>query len=504
MSEANSSSNIRGPEGSGFQAFAWNYSGVIANILLQLVSGIILARLLGPEPFGVFAVCVLITSFAGLLVDCGLNAALIQSKSLSANDIGFAFFVQICIGFLISSSLYSSAIILSNFFNFQSGASVLEAMAALPLIQSLGSVSASLMRRRLQFKRYQITAFFSYFIAYLSLGMPLALNGYGVWSLVFSQIAQTTLLSGFCIYMSRQYLGIAFRPDNNNLINFGGKVLAINCCNWVVASFDSFAVGKYIGVLDLGLYSRSAAILSAPINSLSGAIQGVLLSSVAGFQTDIERTKKVYLISTSVLAIVALPICMTVSAVSETVVLAVYGSEWVGAAPILQVLALSSAVSALLALAGPVLTARNYLNLEMAAQVVTLLLIIPVVILAAQVSVVAVAWAVFAVSIVRLCFLLLALRSCLAVSFYELIAVIRWPLLAAIFTASATALVDAALSANTPIARLAFDILIAASALLLFVRVYFKRINSGINGSYIVERESLPRSLSLIIGKWYE
>src|SRR3954447_7843179 len=78
----------------GWQALKWNYFGNAARGLAQFVIGILLARLLGPEPFGIVAVAWIILGVGNLFADLGFGAALVQRASLSTSDLRFIFTCQ--------------------------------------------------------------------------------------------------------------------------------------------------------------------------------------------------------------------------------------------------------------------------------------------------------------------------------------------------------------------------------------------------------------------------
>ena len=78
-----------------YQALIWNYSGSAVSMSSQFIIGIVLARLLGPEAFGIVAIGMLMIGIGNLVVDFGFGAALIQGKSVTERDIGFVFSAQV-------------------------------------------------------------------------------------------------------------------------------------------------------------------------------------------------------------------------------------------------------------------------------------------------------------------------------------------------------------------------------------------------------------------------
>jgi len=97
-------------------ALKWNYLGRMISMTLQFVTGIILARLLGPEPFGLVAIAIFVQGLGNLFAEGGLGSALIQAQDISQHDIRSVFSAQILIGLIITTALAASAPLLAAFF----------------------------------------------------------------------------------------------------------------------------------------------------------------------------------------------------------------------------------------------------------------------------------------------------------------------------------------------------------------------------------------------------
>ena len=98
-------------------ALKWNYLGRLISLTLQFAVGIILARLLGPEPFGLVAIALFVQGLGNLFAEGGLGTALIQSQEISEHDIRSVFSAQMVIGFFMSGAVIGSAPLLSAFFH---------------------------------------------------------------------------------------------------------------------------------------------------------------------------------------------------------------------------------------------------------------------------------------------------------------------------------------------------------------------------------------------------
>lgn len=98
ISPHSTSTRTTGLAGRSLGALKWNYLGTGIKVLSQLVIGIVLARLLGPEPFGLIALAWLMLGLGNLIADSGLGVALIQKQQISARDIRYVFTLQMLAG----------------------------------------------------------------------------------------------------------------------------------------------------------------------------------------------------------------------------------------------------------------------------------------------------------------------------------------------------------------------------------------------------------------------
>src|SRR6266403_1183789 len=83
---------------SGTVSVAMQYS----NGVLQIIAAIVLARLLAPEDFGLFAIVTVLTSFAPLLIDFGLGDATTQKSKITPSQVSTLFWLSSAIGLAIA------------------------------------------------------------------------------------------------------------------------------------------------------------------------------------------------------------------------------------------------------------------------------------------------------------------------------------------------------------------------------------------------------------------
>ena len=269
-------------------ALKWNYLGIAARAGSGLLIGIVLARLLGPKPFGIVAVATLVVSLCNLLADFGFGSAVVQKSSLSKEDVRFSLTVQLALGCVLALVCFVLARPLARAFHSQELVGVIRALALVFPLQALGQTSSSILRRQLQFRPLQTAQIASYLFGYLGIGLPLAYLGFGVWALVLAQLGQTTVASVLLFRAAPHCLSLSLRcPDRAAITCFGAKVIGTNIVNWAILNLDNAFIGRTLGTVPLGLYSRAYNLAGTPFALVCG-LQEVLFPASSRMQTTSE------------------------------------------------------------------------------------------------------------------------------------------------------------------------------------------------------------------------
>lgn len=379
----------------------WNYFGGFASTICSLVIGIVLARILGPKPYGQTIIATIIYGFMNLFVDGGFSSALIQKSTLEEIEVQKTFTFQVIIGLCSSLIIITLAPWVAFWFHDPSAESVIKAMSLMMTFQSLGLVSAALLRRSMRFKVIQYSALSSYLIGYCVIGIPLAIYGAGVWSLVAAYLAQSLLNSIFLYSSARHSLTPVFGWPGREIGQFGGFIIANNIVNWGHSNFDNLSVSS-LGPKSLGLYGRACNFAYQPVNFLANGLQTVLLPTAARLKED---SRMVHDVTLSVMGIafgVLGVIYATIAIVPTTIIVGLYGTKWVEAIPILVPLAIAMPFYGAHCLLGPIVCGLGRPNLEFWPQMVSSGVALLAYSIAAHYSVVCVSWTLLGVMVFRL------------------------------------------------------------------------------------------------------
>lgn len=351
-------------------ALLWGGFGTGLRMLLQFLVQIALARILGPEAFGLFALGLVVVVLSGYFADIGLAYGLIQKKDVSARDIRFVFTWQLVLGAVVATIIFLSADWAARFYDDDRLTPVLQWMSLSCFISALGSTAHSLLRRELDFKSIQIAYLSSYVVGFVVLGIPLALAGFGVWALVIAYLVQISLDALVVMMRARHPVMPCFiHAQAGGILGFGAVVFATNVLNWIMTGLDRAVVGRAMAITAAGLYATVYNFVTAPTLNAVSVLQGVFYSASAQVQDSPLRLRKGLRSMFAVVGLFLLPVFLAMAAVSHTLMLAVYGEKWSGAEIVFAPLAVAMPAFVLMAMAVPVLWASGNIRKEFALQV---------------------------------------------------------------------------------------------------------------------------------------
>lgn len=444
----------------GVRAFLWHYLGFILKTAANFGVGVVLVRLLGPEPFGQIAIATLVIGLANVVADFGVSSALIQKQHLVPEDIRLVFTFQMVLGLGMSSAIFLGAGAIAKVFAAPEATPVLQAIAPVFVISSAGQTAFSILRRSLNFRVLQFVMITSYIGSYVGVAIPLAFLGVGVWSLVAAQLLFSFLQTAQVIWRVRHPLRPIVNKRIAGFLGFGTRATGSVLAGWIIENLDTILVSRAFGVAALGYYNRAFFLAYGPVNSLVMALQGVLFPSYSRRQDEQQAIRNVFLSSITIVLAVVTPVMVSVAVVSKTVLLTLYGEQWIAAGPLLMGLALAMPLYAFVALVTPLLWGIGQIAIEAKAQMWSALFAIVVLVTTSQHSLTVLVSGVVGIYFVRSVLLALVTRKPLGVTYSDLLNALKGPLLLAVSTGASVWVCERLLQEAgwRPVLRLSMDV----------------------------------------------
>ena len=309
--------------------------------LLQFLLFAILARLLGPEAYGLLSMA-LVVILAGdvLITNGGWAEALIQRRDLDPGYTDTVFWLLVA----VAGSLAGLAILLARpvsaaLHQPKLAQLVVWLSAVLPLA-SLCVVPDALLRR--EFRNAPLAA--RSLLATLGAGLvavPMAVAGFGVWSLVVYQLAQP-LIQAVVLWLAHPWRP-ALRFSGTHLrevASYVGGVLGERVMRVLDLVIPRVALGYTLGPAAVGQFTTARRILELLVQLLIGPVSRVAMPSFAGLVGDRARTQELFTFGALFAGLVAFPGHVGLALVAPDLVSAVFGRAWEPSIPVLQVLTL--------------------------------------------------------------------------------------------------------------------------------------------------------------------
>lgn len=301
---------------------------------------LVLTRLLTPADFGLIALLAVVLALFQLLAEQGFEEAIVQRSELQKQHADTAFWVSALLGLISTCVLAGTASQVADLLNEPRLAIFITVVSPTLLITSLSRVQVGLLRRDFAFRS----------LAYRQLigagaggivGIGMALNGFGAWSLIGRQMTETVVgsivLWRVCNFRPGFHISWRYFKD---LFRFGSNLVLIQALGFLSSRADSLIVHHFLGPVALGYYSVGQRLFHFVLDLIHGPVNQVALSLFARLQEDGARVAQAFMYAVRLTSLIAFPIFCLMAILNEELVAVVLGAKWAEANPLVRVLAL--------------------------------------------------------------------------------------------------------------------------------------------------------------------
>lgn len=317
---------------------AWSFVERFSVQGVTFILELIIARLVGPDNFGLIAMLAIFMSVSQVFIDGGFSSALIQRQERTEADFSTVFYINIGISLVLYLLLFACAPLIATFFNQPILAPVTRVYSLNLVVNSLVAVNKTKLTIAVDFKTQSKISFFSAFLSG-ALGVVLAYLGLGVWAIVWQTLACAALNVALSFYYVRWFPRSRFSSASfHRLFSYGSKLLVANLISSVYAKIYDVVVGKKFSANRLGLYSRADKFNQFASSNISGILQRVSFPVLSRIQDDDTRLLNAYRKYLQMSALVVFPLIMGLCGIARPLIEILLGQEWMGCVPLLQIL----------------------------------------------------------------------------------------------------------------------------------------------------------------------
>lgn len=356
-------------------SFARQYT----NVLFMLPTVMILSRLLTPAQVGVYSVGAATITLVQMLRDFGVSEYLVQAHELDDNVARSAFTVNLCMAWALALIVYVSSPWIGEFYREPGLSFVLQVLSINFLLIPFGSTVNALLMRSMQFGTiYRINL--GELCVRTSTTLTLAWLGFGYMSPAWGSVAGVCANVLGCTVWGRNYRirGLSF-AHWRAVTRFGVQQLVGDVMNRIGFYAPDFVIGRVLGFVDVGLYSRGYGLINLFQNNVMGAIGAVAFPAFAETHRSADGVNWLYLKSLTVTTGIALPFAGFAALMALPIIRIMFGPQWDAAVPILRLLAIAAGIGMMAPQYGEFFTATG--RVGVATLTVTLIQIVRVAVL---------------------------------------------------------------------------------------------------------------------------
>ena len=316
----------------------WTAVQKYSSMLIQFVSGIILARLLMPEDYGAIGMLLIFMSLAEVFIDAGFGSALIQKKNPTQTDYSTVFYFNIVMAVIMYAILFICAPLIADFYRMPVLCKVLRVQGLILFVYAFNIIQRNQIRKNLKFKELSKITIVSSVIS-LILTVILAYLGFGVWALV-AQNFMGALIP--CVFF---WIIMKWRPtwefswaSFKELFGFGSYMFLTHLFTTFSQRITGLLVGRWYDPATMGYYSKASALSKYSTLSVSGVMIQTTFPLYASVQDDKERLVNMVKRITSTLAYITVPLLSLLILIAEPLILLLYSDRWLPSVPYFQIL----------------------------------------------------------------------------------------------------------------------------------------------------------------------
>lgn len=319
----------------------WSAADALLGQGVTFIVGLVLARLLSPDEYGLIGICLIFTTVLNGIVDSGFSNALIRKKEVTDEDYNTMFTTNMAISIILYVLLFVSAPFVSDFFHRVELTALVRVTGLVLFCNALSITQVTILAKRIDFKTKTKASLVSAVVSGV-IGIAMAFMGFGVWSLVTQQLSRQLLYTLSLWLLNKWCPKFTFYKDSFKYMwGFGWKILASGILNNVWNQLYQVVIGKCYTPSTLGHYTRANDYANLFSANLTSIVQRVSYPVLSEMQDNKERMVLGYRKLIKVTMFVTTVCMISLGAVAEPMIYTLIGTKWYEAATYLPLICVS-------------------------------------------------------------------------------------------------------------------------------------------------------------------
>lgn len=320
-----------------FSNVIWSFAEKWGAQIVSFVVGIIIARMLDPGAYGTLALVTVFTSFFSVFINYGLGNSLIQKKDADDLDFSSVFFVNMGLCTILYLTVFLLAPFVAEYYQNPDITLMIRVMGVSILVSGVKNIQQAYVSKKLIFKKFFFATSIGTVVSAV-IGILMALNGFGTWSLIV-QILTNQTIDTIVLWLT-----VKWRPKRmfsgkrlKGLISYGWKLLVSELISEAYASARELIIGKKYTEENLAYYDKGQHFAGLVVTNINSAIDSVLLPSMSREQDDIDKLKSMTKRALTCSVFVLAPCLIGLAAVAEPFVSVLLTDKWLPSVPYIRI-----------------------------------------------------------------------------------------------------------------------------------------------------------------------
>lgn len=354
----------------------WNSVDRIVNYGIGFVVGIVLARLLSPEEYGLIGIIGIFTAIFNIILDSGLSVALIRKKDVTDTDYCTVFWTNLLLSIVLTSILYVGAPVIGHFFNRPELVPYIHVMSFILVLNALSITQQAILTKRIDFKTQTKISLIAHTLSGI-IGIAMAYTGFGVWALVAQQMTSRLFTTILLWTYNKWWPKLIFSWNNFKvLFGFSWKLLLAQIISSLWTQVYQAVVGKVYSPATLGQYTRARQYGQLVSSSVGDVVLKVSLPVMSSIQNEDDRLLRAFRTIIKTTMLVSSVLLIGMAACAKPLIFVLIGEQWLPCVPMMQIISFTLMLYPLHQININMLTVQGRSDIQLFLQIIKCILAI--------------------------------------------------------------------------------------------------------------------------------
>lgn len=321
--------------------FAWTFAQQFGHHIIGFIVSMILARILLPAEFGLIGMISILIGLGRVLVYSGMTQSLIRGEDVDEEDFSTVFFINLAVSVAVYLLAYISAPLVAQFYNQPILVDIIRIYCLTFILTAFSAVQFARLTKNMNFKVQTFIELPANIVGG-GVGIYMAYTGFGVYSLVWSQVVtsvvSTVQLWFYSGWSPKWVFNIVKLKDH---FNFGYKLALAGVLEIIFKNAYILIIGKFFSPAQVGFYTRAETMKQLPVTNISSALNKVTFPLFSTIQNDNIKLKRVNKQLMQMVIFVIAPILIFVAVLAEPTFRFLFTEKWLPAVPYFQILCIT-------------------------------------------------------------------------------------------------------------------------------------------------------------------